>query len=111
MKKILTSVLAVALIAVMLFTLVSCGNKPSGTYGNKLYSVTFDGDKVTYTVIGSISIEGTFEMGEENKILVTWEDEGESKSAPSGWTYDKDADAIKFSLGVLGTVTLNKVEE
>lgn len=111
MKKILTSVLAIALIAVMLCSLVSCGNKPSGTYGNKLYSVTFDGDKVTYTLVGSVSIEGTFEMGEENQILVTWENEGESKSAPSGWTYDKDADAIKFKLPVVGDVTLNKVEE
>jgi len=106
MKKIITSVLALALITVMLFSLVACGNKPSGTYGGKLFSVTFDGNKITYKAL-LWSTDGTFEMGENNEIVITWEGEdGEKEELATTATYDKEADAIKW-LGM----TLEKVEE
>lgn len=113
MKNVLKAALAISLIAVMLLSLASCGNKPSGEYGTNNVTATFKGNEVTVTFsvgILSTTATGTFEMGENNEILITYEDEEESKSAPSGWTYDKEADAIKCKfIGI--EITLEKKDK
>lgn len=106
MKKIISALLVVTLLLTLALTLTSCGNKPSGTYGGKLFSVTFDGNEITYKAL-LWSTKGTFEMGEENEIIITWEgDDGEKEELATSATYDKDSDTIKW-LGI----TLEKVEE
>lgn len=113
MKKVISSVLVATLLLITVLSLASCGNTPKGTYAseNGVVSVNFDGDKVavTFKVVVSITLNGTFAMGENNEILITYEGEESSSSAPSGWTYDKDADAIKCDF--LGAeLVLNKVD-
>ena len=106
MKKIISALLVVVMLFTLVFTLTSCGNKPSGTYGNKLFSVTFDGNEVTYKAL-LWSTDGTFEMGDDNEIIITWEgDDGKKEELATSATYDKDSDTIKW-LGI----TLEKVEE
>ena len=106
MKKIISALLVVTLLLTLALTLTSCGNKPSGKYGNKLFSVTFDGNEITYKAL-LWSTKGTFEMGEENEIIITWEgDDGKKEELATSATYDKDSDTIKW-LGI----TLEKVEE
>ncbi len=107
MKKILTSVLAIAMICTMLFVLVSCGG-PSGKYGDKLgvSTITFDGGEVSLK-LGTYDItSATYEMGDDGKILITYEDDGEEKELDIGLVYDEDADTIKW-----GLVTLEKKDK
>lgn len=114
MKNVIKAVLAISLIAVMLLSLVACGNKPSGEYGGDVVTATFKGNEVTVTFsagIFSTTTTGTFEMGENNEILITYEDEDEAKSAPSGWTYNKDEDTIECNFGLLGKIKLEKKDK
>ena len=113
MKKILSAILVVTMILTLALTLTSCGNNPSGKYGGDNVTVEFDGDKVSVTfkvLIASTTSTGTFEMGENNEILVTYDDSEDAEKAPSGWTYDKENDAIKCKF--LGfDITLEKIED
>ena len=113
MKKIISALLVVTLLLTLALTLTSCGNKPSGKYGGDVVTVEFDGNKVSVTfkiLVASTTTTGTFEMGENNEILVTYDDSKDAEKAPSGWTYDKDADAIKCKfLGM--DITLDKIDE
>lgn len=113
MKNVIKVLVAISLIAVMLVSLVACGNKPSGEYGNDVVTATFKGNEVTVTfkvLLISSTVNGTFKMGEDNQILITYEDEEEAKSAPSGWTYDKENDAIECNFGI-GKITLEKKDK
>ncbi|MBR2986727.1 MAG: hypothetical protein IKC63_01780 [Clostridia bacterium] len=113
MKKIISALLVVVMLFTLVFTLTSCGNKPSGKYGGETVTVEFDGDKVSVTfkiLVASTTTTGTFEMGENNEILVTYDDSEDAEKAPSGWTYDKENDAIKCKfLGI--DITLEKIDE
>ncbi|MBQ3489490.1 MAG: hypothetical protein IJA86_02745 [Clostridia bacterium] len=77
MKRILSIVLAVAVLATLCLTLASCG-KLSGTYENKgmftTTSLTFKGDTVTIEM-GSVKAEGTYEIKDE-KITIEIENDG-----------------------------------
>lgn len=112
MKKVLTSVLAIALLLTMVFTLASCASKPKGKYGNDNLYLSFDGNEVSVTVkiIGEYTAKGTYELGENNEIDITYEDKGGATTLPTGLVYDPDSDTIKCSLGILGTITLEKVD-
>ena len=100
MKKILTSVLAIALIAVMLCSLVSCGNKPSGEYENLVSTLIFKGNKVTLEIGNAEIATGTFSVDDEGKIEIVVEDEdSDTKDKwPSGLKYDKENDEIKAGI-------------
>ena len=67
MKRILSIVLAVAVLATLGLTFASCG-KLSGTYESKgvftTTSLTFKGDTVTIEM-GSVKAEGTYEIKDE----------------------------------------------
>lgn len=71
MTKTTLKIISVSLVAVMLcFALASCSNAPRGSYGNEKFTLTFSGDKVEL-VYGSgdkkTTVEGTFEMGEDEE--------------------------------------------
>lgn len=112
MKRVLTSVLALALLLTMVLTLASCGAKPKGKYGHDKLYLEFNGNKVKVTVklIGEVTSEGTFEMGENNEINITYKDEDKSATLPTGLTYNKDKDTVECKLGILGTITLEKID-
>lgn len=97
MKKTLTALVAVVLLVTMVLTLASCTKKPSGKYGNAVYSVEFDGNKVSVSLIGGAlsTKSGTFEM-EDNKIVITYESEDLSGKLPTGMTYDAENDTVSF---------------
>ena len=109
MKKILLSVLAVTLLCTMLFTLVSCSNKPDGKYGHKNLNLEFDGDKVSVNLDFGIkaSASGTYEM-DGDKIVITYEGDDANSSLPTNLVYDADSDTIKCKLGILGEITLER---
>ncbi len=65
MKRIVSALLVCVLLAACVFTLVSCGPL-SGTYSGTLCDLTFSGNKVTAS-IGDDSIEGTYEVTEDDK--------------------------------------------
>ena len=111
MKKIILSILAVTLLCTMLFTLVSCGNKPDGKYGHKNINLEFDGSKVTINVdfVVKVTTSGTFKM-DGDQIVITYEDDKNSGSMPTNLVYDADSDTIKCKLGILGEITLEKVK-
>lgn len=83
MKKIVSTLLVCMLLVGSVFALASCfgGNKLSGTYEatvaqNAVVSLTFDGDKVTYTVpgldeFGIEGLSGTYSI-EDDKITMTF---------------------------------------
>ena len=86
MKKTITKVVALALVAVMACVLlVSCGG-PSGEYGSDDYTLKFSGSKVTVSWKGltqSYEMTGKFEMGKDddgNKTIIFTMDEGEGDS-------------------------------
>ncbi len=116
MKKVLSAVLAATLVLVMIFSLTSCTKKPSGKYGyeERLSALTleFEGNTVTVTAkfIVSVSATGTFEMGENGEILITYEDEEDTESMPSGLVYNAEEDTIECSFA-RDTIKLEKVEE
>ena len=72
MKKFI-KVLAISLVAIMMcMTLVSCSNAPSGTYGKEGLTLEFGfmSDKLTVTYgtgDKKTTVEGTFEMGEDEE--------------------------------------------
>ena len=83
MKKTITKIVALALVAVMVCTvLVSCGG-PSGSYGSVDYSLTFKGSKITVSYKGLTEqkeLTGKFEMGKDdegNKTITFTMDETE----------------------------------
>ena len=72
MKKTALKVVSISLVALMMCVmLVSCFNKPSGTYEKDGISLTFSGEKVelSYGEDGGkkTTVEGTFEMGEDEE--------------------------------------------
>ena len=77
MKRILSIVLAVAVLATMCLTFASCG-KLSGTYENKgivsTTELTFKGNTITITK-GSIEAEGTYEINDD-KITIEIANDG-----------------------------------
>lgn len=76
MKRILSVVLAVAVLAALCLSFASCG--VSGTYESKgvlgTTSLTFKGKTVTITK-GNIEAEGTYEINED-KITIELENDG-----------------------------------
>ncbi len=65
-------VVAISLVAIMMcMALVSCSNAPSGTYVSESGNVTlkFSGDKLelSYGDSKKTTVEGTFEMGEDEE--------------------------------------------
>ena len=77
MKRILSIVLAVAVLAALCLTFASCG-KLSGTYEAKSIlgttELTFKGSTITITK-GTIEAEGTYEI-EDDKITIELESDG-----------------------------------
>lgn len=70
MKKTAIKVISISLVALMMCVmLVSCFNKPSGTYTKDNISLTFSGEKVELSYGKDdgkkTTVEGTFEMGED----------------------------------------------
>ena len=86
MKKTMTRIIAVALVAVMLcLGLASCGKKLSGTYSADLFGtgtkMTFDGKNVkiaiTATLLGEVaSVDATYKI-KDDKISFDFADEEE----------------------------------
>ena len=103
MKKILALVLALSLV----FVLVSCGTKLSGTYVNEglLGKTTyeFNGNKVTITigtVLGDVTYSGKYKIAKDKsgdlKITFTFEDEKAAEYSKSH-SFEKTEDGIKIS--------------
>lgn len=69
MKKTVIKVISLSLVALMMCVmLVSCFNQPSGTYERDDISLTFSGKKVELSYgedDKKTTVEGTFEMGED----------------------------------------------
>ena len=67
MKRIVSMILAVAMLACVALTLVSCG--PSGTYEGALFDLKFSGSKVT-VIVGegedAKELKGAYEITEED---------------------------------------------
>ena len=98
MKKILALVLALSLV----FVLVSCGTKLSGTYVNEglLGDTTYEfkGNKVTITigtVLGDVTYSGKYKIAKD-KITFTFEDEKAADYSKSH-SFEKTEDGIKIS--------------
>ncbi len=112
MKRVLTSVLALALLVTMVLTLASCGAKPKGKYGHDNLYLEFDGDKVSVTleVLGVKSTsKGTYTLDDDNNIKITYENEDSKGSVPTGLVYNADKDTIECKF--LGsTITLDKID-
>ena len=75
MKKTAIKIVSITLVIIMAcFALASCSNAPTGKYSNEVYALEFSGDTVEVTY-GSDSkkttIEGTVEMGEDEKGNMT----------------------------------------
>lgn len=68
MKRVLSVILAVAVLACVALTLVSCG--PSGTYEGTLFDLKFSGSSVT-VIVGdgddAKELKGTYEITEEDE--------------------------------------------
>ena len=103
MKKFLAIVLALSLI----FVLVSCNKKLSGTYlheglvGNTAYE--FDDNKVTitiYTTLGNVSYSGKYKIAEDKdgkmKIRFTFEDRKAAEYSKTH-TFEETKDGFKLS--------------
>ena len=122
MKKTLSAILVCVMLLGCVFTLASCGNKPSGTYQGKMgilgqsASVTYDFkmNKVIKTVetevFGNINTETTEYKYKINKkddgtltIDLTGEVDGEPKT--NTYAYEKGEDYIKIA-----GVQFNKVK-
>lgn len=74
-KKGLKSIAVVLLVLVMLFSLVACGNKLSGTYTNSegliKQSFTFKEDNVVDFTAFGLDVTGEYEI-EDDKIIITY---------------------------------------
>lgn len=119
--KTLKRVMALALVVVMVFALVSCGKTLSGTYvaGGDLAGLagaktayTFSGSKVTVsvttTLLGNSSTteyEGTYEITEAEDgsmtISMTFEDNDASKYEVSSKVFKEDKDAGTITIGLI----------
>ena len=68
MKKTISAILTVAMLACVVFTLVSCGGL-SGTYEGTVFDLKFKGDNVTI-IVGEgddeMTVKGTYKITEEN---------------------------------------------
>ena len=104
MKKTNIRIISLALVIIMAcFALASCSNAPSGTYSNEAYALKFSGETVEVTYgddSKKTTIEGTFEMGEDEEGNMDWEPEwgyygevdyqmqyGTVKGEPFDWLY------------------------
>lgn len=121
MKKIISAILVCVLLVGCMFTLASCGNKPSGAYeatvevlGQKVTTTyDFGGKKVEITikttVLGSVNTETSeakYEINETSdglEITFITEVDGEEKSQT--YTYEKGDGYIK-----IGGVEYTKVD-
>lgn len=105
MKKTLSLVLALAVLATICLTFASCGKKLSGTYVNKgdLSDVTYEfkGNQVTVTDTVTIG-ESTFNFSYSGKYKITKDDQGTLKIA---FTFE-DSDAARFNK----TFTLEEID-
>ncbi len=74
MKKTILKIVSLTLVALMFcVAFASCSAAPKGTYVSKDgISLTFDKDTVelTYGDTKKTTVEGTFEMGEEDKTII-----------------------------------------
>ena len=103
MKKVLSLVLMIAVLATMCLAFSSCG-KLSGTYEVKGFTgtteLTFKGDTITITK-GSIEAEGTYEI-KDDKIIIELENDGKLgwddilKGFNGEHSFEKDKDSIKI---------------
>ncbi len=109
-------VLALALAVVMVFALVSCSKKLSGTYSAEIggsiagskTSYTFSGSKVTISVTGTLlggsntkSFEGEYEIIEADdgtmSIKFTFENE-EAEEYTGTFAFSEGEDSIKIGM-------------
>ncbi len=70
MKKTVIRIVSISLVAIMMCVMfASCSNAPSGTYGNDSITLKFSGEKIelTYGDSKKTTVEGTFEMGEDEE--------------------------------------------
>ena len=70
MQKTVIRIVSISLVAIMMLVMfASCSNAPSGTYGNDAITLKFSGEKVelTYGDSKKTTVEGTFEMGEDEE--------------------------------------------
>lgn len=108
MKKVLSLVLAVAVLATLCLALASCGKKLSGTYeldaivGGKTYE--FKGNKVTitYELFGAKkSSEGTYKIAKNDdgdlEITFTFENKDAEEYSGSFSFEEVDKDTIKIA--------------
>ena len=67
MKKVLSAIVACAILVGALFTLVSCGGPLSGTYEGDLFDLKFSGNDVTVSFEKiETTIKGTYEIKEKD---------------------------------------------
>ena len=98
MKRVLSMILAVAMLACVALTLVSCGL--SGTYEGKLFDLKFSGSKVT-VIVGdgedAKELKGTYEItedGDKQYIAFDFIDEEEADA--------DEAYVLKIADAILG---------
>lgn len=96
MKKILSLILALTILATMCLSLASCNKKLSGTYMNKgnLSDITYEfkGNKVTVTDTVTIG-ESTFDFSYSGKYKIATDDKGNLNITFSF----EDSDADRFN--------------
>ena len=109
MKKVLSLVLAIAVLATLCLAFASCGKKLSGTYVDNITGFTsyeFKGDKVTVTYDGLVmksSYEGTYkiEKDDDGDLKITFTFEGDGSQEYSG-TFDfEEIDKKTIKIGIL----------
>ena len=94
MKNVMKVVIVLSLIAVMLLSLVACGNKPSGEYEGVLTTLIFDGNDVTLEIGNKAIATGTFTVEDDGTIKIVTEGENAKAEWPTGLKYDKENDKI-----------------
>ena len=111
MKRVISTVLLATLLLTMIVTLTSCGG-PDGKYGHEYLNLEFDGDKVTVNVkvFGTFSSTGKYKLGDDNEIIITYDDDKNSANLPTNLVYNEDDDTIECKLGIFGTITLDKID-
>ena len=117
MKKILSLVLAVAVLATLCMTLASCGKKLSGKYSADVFgtgtTMTFDGKNVkigfTVTLLGEIaSVDATYQI-KGDEITFDFADEDEVSNSDAKKVIESLEKPVSFEEGD-GYIKINGVK-
>lgn len=117
MKKILSLVLAIAVLATLCMTLASCGKKLSGKYSADVYgtgtTMTFDGKNVkigfTVTLLGEIaSVDATYQI-KGDEITFDFADEDEVSNSNAKKVIESLEKPVSFEEGD-GYIKINGVK-